>query len=487
MAKFGIVGLDTMGVGLCANAIQEGHEVVGFNRTGSKTLDAADYLAKEYSIDKAFTPARSAEEFTEHLSAEDPPIVVMLVKAGEPTWKMFQHLSLYLPKGTILLDMANEHPADTTRFEEIARGQQIRWLGTGISGGRKGAEALNKDRGPAIMAGGDEATYRIVEPILTDLAAKPQNGGPCCGWFGPGMAGHRVKNIHNGIEYDFMMCMGEAYAALQACGQSPDQIAKIFQRWVEKIPELQGYLMGIAIQGLCVKAEDGSPLVLKVVDEAKAKGTGKYTSQIAMDEGVPIPGIDMAVLARCLSAFRSRRQTLARQEPHLEYSEELCDRLRDALFCNMIMSYDHGFMLLRATQEEHGYKIDRVKVSEVWRGGCIIKSHLLPRIRKAFQDDEGNDNGRFTLINAPFFQEEFDQRQRNWREAVSTMILAGIPCLASCGNLGAYDSLRTARLDAASFNQMLRDTFGDHTFTRFDEDGTWTCDWDGDGTIRRLE
>jgi len=149
----------------------------------------------------------------------------------------------------------------------------------------------------------------------------------------------------------------------------------------------------------------------------------------------------------------------------------------------MIMSYDHGFMLLRATQEEHGYTIDRVKVSEVWAGGCIINSRLLPPIREAFQED----NGRFTLIDAPFFEEELNERQQNWREAVSTMILAGIPCLASCGNLGAYDSLRTARLDAASFNQMLRDTFGDHTFRRFDKDGVWTCDWDGDGTIRRLE
>jgi 6-phosphogluconate dehydrogenase len=336
------------------------------------------------------------------------------------------------------------------------------------------------------MAGGDEATYKIVEPILMDLAAKAEYG-PCCGWFGPGMAGHRVKNVHNGIEYDFMMCMAEVYATLRAGDLPPEEIADIFEEWIEQIPELKGYLMDIAVLGLRVKAEDGTPLVLDVLDEAKAKGTGKFTSKIAMDEGIPIPGIDMAVVARCLSAFCDDRERLSGSEgPRLDLTtgkEELCGKLRDALFCNMIMSYDHGMMLLGATEKEHGYKIDRVKAAEVWRGGCIINSHLLPRIRDAYQADDG----RFTLMDAPFFKEQLDQRQQNWREATATMMLARIPCLASYGNLGAYDSLRTAKLDAASFNQMLRDTFGDHTFRRFSVDGVWTCDWDGDGTITRLK
>ena len=486
MAKFGVVGLDTMGVGLCANAIQKGHEVVGFNRTGGKTQTAAKYLSDKYSIVKEFTPAMSAEEFMKNLAGDDPPIVMMLVKNGEPTWDMFRHLSVYMPDGTIVLDMANEKPADTARFEEMARQRHVRWLGTGISGGRKGAEGLNEHGGPAIMAGGDEATYKIVEPILMDLSAKADYG-PCCGWFGPGMAGHRVKNVHNGIEYDFMMCMAEVYAMLRAGRMEPEEIAGYFKGWIKDIPELQGYLMDIAIKGMGVKAEDGSPLVLDVLDEAKAKGTGKFTSQIAMDEGIPIASIDMAVLARCLSAFRSDRAALAKTEPPtVDLSagkDELCKKLGDALFCNMIMSYDHGLMLLWATEEEHGYKIDRAKAAEVWRGGCIINSHLLPAIRDAYQAKED----LFTLMSDAFFKEQLDRRQQNWREAVSTMMLAGIPCLASCGNLGAYDSLRTAKLDAASFNQMLRDTFGDHTFRRFSIDGTWTCDWDGDGTITRLK
>ena len=468
-AEFGIIGLATMGQNLALNVEDKGFSVAVYNRTAERTRKFLEEKAKGRRI----VPCYSLEELVESLSR--PPKVLLMVKAGEPTDAVLEKLFPLLERGDLVIDGGNAHYADTERRLREAEGRGLLYLGTGISGGEYGAL-----HGPAIMAGGHREAYELAKELFQKIAAQGPEG-PCCAYFGPGSAGHYVKMVHNGIEYAVMEALAEAYDLMRrGLSMSCAEMADVFGRWNQG--ELSSYLVEITEKILrYVDPETGEPLVEKILDTAQQKGTGKWSTQSALDIGTPAPTIAMAVFARVISALKAERteaeKLLPGPELHLHGDrEEFLSDLFGAVYLTVIAAYAQGLRQLRDASAERGWGLDLSEVARVWMAGCIIRSSLLVLIRKAFLEQPGLP----LLFLAEPFRSAWEKHHVALRRVVARAHEAGIPVPAMDSALDFVDAYRTARLPA-NLIQAQRDFFGAHTYQRVDREGTFHTEWEEDG------
>ncbi len=405
---------------------------------------------------------RSLGEVASHLKR--PRKIMMMVRAGRAVDELISALTPHLEPGDILIDGGNSHFADTMRRSAAAAEKGLLYVGAGISGGEEGALS-----GPSIMPGGHAAAWPVLKPIFQAIAAKAENGLPCCEWLGPDGSGHFVKMVHNGIEYGDMQLIGEAYHLMsQGLGMSAVEMHRVFQEWNEG--DLDSYLIGITADILTVVDPDsGRPLVELILDVAGQKGTGKWAAQVGLDLGVGIPQIAEAVFARCLSAVKEERVAASGvltgpAETFSEDRELFLKQLKDALYASKICSYAQGFQMLRAASQAYGWELNLGDVALMWQGGCIIRARFLDRIKAAFDAEPGLAN----LLLAPYFRQVTAEAQGSWRKVVQTALGLGIPTPALATGLIYYDSYRTARLPA-NLLQAQRDYFGAHTYERIDK------------------
>jgi 6-phosphogluconate dehydrogenase len=404
-------------------------------------------------------------------SLETPRKIIILVKAGAPVDAMIDQVKPHLSKGDILFDGGNTWFPDTDRRVEQLGKEGIRFIGSGISGGEEGALM-----GPCIMPGGPEEAYREMEPVLTTIAAQVDDG-PCCAYIGPRSAGHYVKMVHNGIEYGIMQLIAETYDLLsRGLGLKAPEIGDIVAEW--NAGEMGSYLLEITEEILHWRdPEADGYLVDHILDTAKQKGTGKWTSQNSFDVGVPTPTINAAVTGRVLSGYKDERVRAAKALKGVTQLKGL-DRdtvvasVRDALYASVIASYAQGMALLRRASVEYDYGLDLPEIARIWKGGCIIRARMLDPIKTAYRENPELAN----LMVAPYFAELLDKLQSGWRLTVETAVGLGIPSLALGASLSYYDSYRTERLPA-NLIQGQRDYFGAHTFERTDKEGTYHINW----------
>ena len=465
-AEFGIIGLATMGQNLALNVEDKGFSVAVYNRTAERTRKFLEEKAKGRRI----VPCYSLEELVENLSR--PRKVLLMVKAGEPTDAVLEKLFPLLERGDLVIDGGNAHYADTERRLREAEGRGLLYLGTGISGGEYGAL-----HGPAIMAGGHREGYELIEGLFQKIAAQGPEG-PCCAYFGPGSAGHYVKMVHNGIEYAVMETLAEAYDLMKrGLSMSCAEMADVFGRWNQG--ELSSYLVEITEKILrYVDPETGEPLVEKILDTAQQKGTGKWSTQSALDIGTPAPTIAMAVFARIISALKAERteaeKLLPGPELHLHGDqEEFLSDLFGAVYLTVIAAYAQGLRQLRDASAERGWGLDLSEVARVWMAGCIIRSSLLVLIRKAFLEQPDLP----LLFLAEPFRSAWEKHHVALRRVVARAHEAGIPVPAMDSALDFVDAYRTARLPA-NLIQAQRDFFGAHTYQRVDKEGTFHTEWE---------
>ena len=457
MAKIGLIGLGVMGQNLALNIERNGFPIAVYDRE-APVLDA--FIARESG--KQIFGAHSPEEFVRSL--ERPRKIILLVKAGDPVDWTIDLVKPFLEEGDIIIDGGNSNFKDTERRELELKKSGLFMIGSGTSGGEKGALL-----GPSLMPGGDPQAYEKIRPIWEAIAAKVPDG-PCVTYIGPGGSGHFVKMVHNGIEYGDMQLIAEAYGLLRdGFGLSTDEMADIFGEWNRG--DLESYLIEITADILRVKdPETGKPLVDLVLDKAGQKGTGKWTSQIALDLGVPIPTIDAAIVARILSSQKDARVEASKQiSPQTAggfdaFSEKLKNYLHDALYASKICSYAQGMNLIKAGSDEFGWNINLSEVARIWQGGCIIRAKFLGRIKEAYQRNPGLSN---LLLDADF-KAKMEQAQAGWRLVVSTAMQQGLPALAMSSSLGYFDMYRTASLPL-NLTQAQRDFFGSHTYERVDK------------------
>ncbi len=467
-APFGVFGLAVMGQNLARNVASRGVSVAVYNRTAART----DRMMEEHGGEGTFLPAYDPSSFVAAL--ERPRTILVMVKAGPPVDEAIAHLRPHLEEGDILIDGGNSFFKDTRRRVAELEGSGLRFLGTGISGGEEGAL-----HGPSIMPGGTREAYSHVEPIFTRIAAQV-DGLPCCTYIGADGAGHYVKMVHNGIEYADIQLIAEAYDFLrQALGLGPAEQAAIFREWNRG--DLDSYLIQITAEVLAkVDAATGQPLVDVILDEAEQKGTGRWTSQDALDLGVPVTAITEAVFARTLSALKERRveasRVLAGPAGAVPGAEGLVDAVRDALYASKIVAYAQGFDQMASAGRGYGWDLDLGALATIWRGGCIIRARFLDRIREAYA--EHPDLG--SLLLAPYFRDGLARVQDAWRRVVTTAIDIGVPLPAFTSSLAYYDGYRRAR-GPASLVQGLRDYFGAHTYRRVDREGSFHTRWAQDG------
>ena len=474
----GLIGLAVMGENLVLNFESRGYTVAVFNRT----IEKVDRFAAGRAKGKRIVPCRSLEELVGRLAR--PRKVMMMVKAGPAVDDLIEQLLPLLEPGDILIDGGNTHFADTERRTAYVESKQMRYIGTGVSGGEEGAL-----KGPSLMPGGSESAWPEVRGMFEAIAAKagPAGDEPCCAWFGRGGAGHYVKMVHNGIEYGDMQLICEAYHLMQeGMDASADELYDVFATWNRG--ELQSYLIEITRDIFSVADDQGDgPLVDKILDVAGAKGTGKWMSQHALDLGVPSTLVTTAVFARGMSAMKEARERAAGLLPgpgpeayaegrSLLGSDRAAqfERIAAALYASKIASYAQGFVQLRAASAEFDWGVDLGKCAAVWRGGCIIRAQFLDRITEAFAAAPELDN----LLLADYFRDAVQTRQAAWREVVMAATRLGIPVPAFSAALAYYDSLRRARLPA-NLLQAQRDYFGAHTYRRIDREGTFHTDWLG--------
>jgi 6-phosphogluconate dehydrogenase len=465
-ADFGVIGLAVMGQNLALNVESKGFSVAVYNRTAERTRK---FMA-ERAGGKNIVPAYSLEELV--ASLERPRKILLMVKAGEPTDSVLEKLFPLLEPGDIVIDGGNSHYADTERRLKAAEERGLLYLGTGISGGEYGAL-----HGPSIMVGGHREAWDEVAPILLKVAAQGPEG-PCCAYLGPGSAGHYVKMVHNGIEYAIMETLAEAYDIMKrGLSLSPAEMAEVVAGWRNR--ELSGYLFEITERILrYVDPETGLPLVEEILDEAKQKGTGKWSTQSALDIGTPAPTIAAAVFARIISALKPERleaeKILAGPEPRIDSERDaFLEDLYGAVYLTTVIAYAQGLRQLRDASAERGYGLDLAEVARVWMAGCIIRSSLLSPIRKAFLDDPDLK----LLILAEPFRGRWDRYHSALRRVVSASHLAGIPVPALDSALDFVDAYRSGRLPA-NLIQAQRDFFGAHTYRRIDREGTFHTDWE---------
>ena len=467
MAKyqFGLVGLAVMGQNLVLNIERNGFSVAVYNRTAART----DEFLASTGQGKRIKGCHSLEELVDSL--ERPRKVMLMVKAGEPVDAMIAQLKPLLEPGDLIIDGGNSFYKDTERRALALAEDDINYIGTGVSGGEEGALW-----GPAIMPGGQMQAYHMVEPVLTAIAAKAE-GEPCVSYIGPRGAGHYVKMVHNGIEYGDMQLIAESYDVMhRALGLSAEELHQIFAEWNEG--ELQSYLIEITRDIFTKVDEDtGKPLVDVILDEAQQKGTGKWTSQDALDIGAPLQTINAAVESRIISAYKGERVTASRVlgGPNATFEgsrDQLVQDVRDALYAAKICSYAQGMALLKAASQEYGYDLNLGNIAKLWRGGCIIRARFLNDITAAYQRNPDLTN----LLLDPYFKEAILTRQASLRRVVQTAVGLGIPCLAFSASLGYFDAYRTARLPA-NLTQAQRDYFGAHTYRRVDKEGSYHTEW----------
>ena len=465
LCDIGLVGLAVMGENLVMNMVSKGFQVAVFNRT---TARVDEFLAGQ-AAGKAVKGTYSLAELA--ASLERPRRVMLMVKAGKPVDDMIEQVLPYLESGDILIDGGNSFFEDTRRRFKSLAAKGIRFVGMGVSGGEEGAL-----KGPSLMPGGDEAAFKEIAPLFTKIAAQVADG-PCCSFVGPDGAGHYVKMVHNGIEYSDMQLIAEAYYILsKAGGLTAAELHNVFARWNEG--PLDSYLIEITRDIMAVvDPETGRPLVELILDKAGQKGTGKWTSQSALDLGIPTPAITEAVFARCMSAVKEERVKAAAvlKGPQGTWTgdrQELIQAVHDALYASKICSYAQGFALLAAASKEYGWNLQFGEISLLWRGGCIIRARFLDKIRDAFVKDAGLAN----LMLDSFFASVLAEAQAPWRLVLKTCRELGIPTPAFNASLDYYDSYRQAVLPA-NLIQAQRDYFGAHTYERTDRPGVFHTEW----------
>ncbi len=465
-ANFGIVGLGVMGHNLALNMERNGFPVAGYDLDAAK-MEA--FLAGP-GAGKQILGVDSPAALMAAL--EKPRRVLLMVPAGAPVDSAIAHLKPHLEAGDILMDGGNSFFLDTERRNQELEAEGFNYIGTGVSGGEEGALW-----GPAIMPGGQRPAWEAVAPILRAIAAKAEDGQPCVDYMGPRGAGHYVKMVHNGIEYGDMQLIAETYDLLhRGAGISNTELAGIFSEWDGG--ELQSYLIEITANILRRLDENsGEALVDFILDEAAQKGTGKWTSQNALDIGAPIPTINAAVESRILSSLKSERVAASKiiRGPQPNYAgnrQKLIAAARDALYASKITSYAQGLGLLRIASDEYKYSLDMGAIAKIWRAGCIIRANLLSDIMEAYRRDPNLIN----LLLDDAFRLAVESRQDAWRLAVQTAVGMGIPVLALGASLAYFDAYRSERLPA-NLTQAQRDYFGAHTYRRIDREGTFHTEW----------
>jgi 6-phosphogluconate dehydrogenase len=457
LADIGLIGLAVMGENLVLNMESKGFTVAVFNRTTARVDEFMEGRGKG----KNFIGTHSIEELC--ASLEKPRKVMMLVKAGKPVDDFIELIIPHLEAGDIIIDGGNSHYPDTIRRVNYVESKGFLYIGTGVSGGEEGALL-----GPSLMPGGSPAAWPFVKEIFQAVAAKVEDGTPCCDWVGEGGAGHFVKMVHNGIEYGDMQIICEAYQLMkELLGLNADEMHDVFEEWNKG--DLDSYLIEITRDILGFKDDKGEALVEKILDTAGQKGTGKWTAVTALDFGIPLTLIGESVFARCLSAQKDMRvlASKALQGPEIIYTDDrvqLISDLKDALFGAKIISYAQGYNLMMEAAREYKWNLNYGGIALMWRGGCIIRSVFLADIKKAFDTNPGLENLLFDI----HFKEIVEKAQAGWRRVCATALTNGIPVPALTSALCYFDGLRSERLPA-NLLQAQRDYFGAHTYERIDK------------------
>ena len=457
-ADIGVVGLAVMGENLILNAESKGFTVACYNRTVSKVDDFTGGRAAGKNI----IGCKSIKQFCAKLAR--PRKVMLMVKAGGAVDAFIDQVIPHLDKGDIIIDGGNSHFPDTIRRTEYVESKGMLYIGTGVSGGEEGALL-----GPSIMPGGSKKAWRSVKKVFQKIAAQTDAGEPCCDWVGENGAGHFVKMVHNGIEYGDMQMICETYQMMRAgLGMTNKEMHKVFAQWNRG--KLDSYLIEITRDILGYKDEDGNEVVDLILDTAGQKGTGKWTAIAALDEGMPLTLIGEAVFARCLSAIKDERVAASKvlKGPSGKLTgkkkAQMVKDLQEALYASKIVSYAQGYQLMRAAAASYGWNLNYGGIALMWRGGCIIRSVFLGKIKEAFDKNPELDN----LLLDPFFKRAVARAQEAWRRVVATSVEMGIPMPAMSAALAYYDGYRAARLPA-NLLQAQRDYFGAHTYERVDK------------------
>ena len=457
-ADIGLIGLAVMGQNLVLNMNDNGYTVAVFNRTVSKVDDFLNGAAKGR---ETIIGAHSVKEFV--ASLKSPRKVMLMVKAGDVVDSFIEMVLPHLEKGDLIIDGGNSHFPDTIRRTKSLEEKGILYIGTGVSGGEEGAR-----RGPSMMPGGNKKAWPLVKDIFQSVAAKTEDGEPCCDWVGEDGAGHYVKMVHNGIEYGDMQLICEAYMLMKnALGMDADEMHEVFKEW--NTGDLDSYLVEITRDILGFKDTDGSALVEKILDTAGQKGTGKWTGVSSLDLGVPVTLIGEAVFARCLSAMKDERVEASKvlSGPDASFSGDkkaFIEDIQKALLASKIVSYTQGYMLMREAAKENGWNLNYGGIALMWRGGCIIRSAFLGKIKDAFDKNPELNN----LLLDNWFKNKIDECQAAWRRVVAKAVELGIPMPAFSTALAFYDGYRNDRLPA-NLLQAQRDYFGAHTYERVDK------------------
>ncbi|ESU30451.1 6-phosphogluconate dehydrogenase [Bacillus sp. 17376] len=463
--QIGVIGLAVMGKNLAMNIESRGYSVSVYNRSREKTDEMLEET-KGKNIVGTFT----MEEFVQSL--EKPRKILMMVKAGAATDATIEQLKPHLDKGDIIIDGGNTYFVDTQRRNKELSELGFHFIGTGVSGGEEGAL-----HGPSIMPGGQKEAYDLVAPIFQDISAKV-NGEACTTYIGPDGAGHYVKMVHNGIEYGDMQLISESYFMLKhVVGLSTQELHEVFAEWNKG--ELDSYLIEITADIFTRKDDEtGKPLVDMILDTAGQKGTGKWTSQSALELGVPLPIITESVFARFISAMKQERVEASRvlsgpeAKPFNGDREAFIESIRKALYLSKICSYAQGFAQMRAASDEYGWDLNYGEIAMIFRGGCIIRAQFLQQIKEAFDRDPALKN----LLLDPYFKGIADGYQQSLREIISAAVMNGIPVPSFSAALAYFDSYRTETLPA-NLIQAQRDYFGAHTYQRIDKEGTFHTEW----------
>ncbi|HMM30944.1 MAG TPA: decarboxylating NADP(+)-dependent phosphogluconate dehydrogenase [Clostridia bacterium] len=469
-ADIGLIGLAVMGENLVMNMESKGFTVAVYNRTSSKVQAFTQGRAKGKNIIGTY----SLEELVSKL--EKPRKVMMLVKAGQAVDDFIEALIPLLEPGDIIIDGGNSHFPDTIRRTAYVESKGLLYIGTGVSGGEEGAL-----KGPSMMPGGSAAAWPYVKPIFQAICAKA-HGVPCCDWVGENGAGHFVKMVHNGIEYGDMQLICEAYQLMHdGLHMTADQMHEVFKSWNET--ELDSYLIEITADILGYKDSDGAPIVEKVLDTAGQKGTGKWTGIAALDEGVPLTLIGEAVFARCLAAMKEERVAASKAFPKPQGTftgdkAAVIEQIRQALYASKIISYAQGYTLMRAAAKTYGWNLNCGGIALMWRGGCIIRSVFLGKIKDAFDADPNLSN----LLLDPYFKDVIISLVPAWRSVVSFAVRQGIPVPAFSSALAYFDGYTSEKLPA-NLLQAQRDYFGAHTYERIDKKRGefFHTNWTGEG------
>ncbi|HRX58658.1 MAG TPA: decarboxylating NADP(+)-dependent phosphogluconate dehydrogenase [Eubacteriales bacterium] len=470
-ADIGLIGLAVMGENLVMNMESKGFSVAVYNRT----VEKVDRFTAGRAKGKNIVGCHSLEELKAAL--KKPRKVMLMVKAGQPVDDYIEKLLGVLEPGDVIIDGGNSHFPDTIRRTAYVESKGLLYVGTGVSGGEEGAL-----KGPSMMPGGSKDAWPLVKPIFQSICAKVEDGTPCCDWVGENGAGHFVKMVHNGIEYGDMQLICEAYQLMKdVLGMNPAEMSEVFADWNRG--ELDSYLIEITRDILAYTDTDGAPMVDKILDTAGQKGTGKWTAISALDEGVPLTLIGEAVFARCLSAMKEERVEAAKAFPHevKAYAgdkKELIDAIRQALYASKIVSYAQGYTLMRTAAKTYGWNLNYGGVALMWRGGCIIRSAFLGKIKEAYDRDPELSN----LLLDPYFTNTVKSCVSAWRKVVAAAVETGVPVPAMSAALTYFDGYTTGRLPA-NLLQAQRDYFGAHTYERVDKPRKqfFHTNWTGEG------